>query len=181
MFVMATDRVDLLRRLMKEEMLEEDVKPDLDKPNDRKVEAAKPSVLKPNLDKLNDSTGEAPKSSDSKPRDLKRSANDHDRNRPYQQLDNRPYSSSDEEWRLGPKEIKKQTKPKRVRSISSVTEQDPQYRSVGELAPADMAFVPVLAAAKYPYKFMGASATVVESVSQDYFAHDKFWKRKWTM
>ena len=64
--------------------------------------------------------------------------------------------------------------------LAKVVDIDEENRPVGQLAEAGIGFCPVLAAAKYPYKFLNESANIIEQVSS-YFAAEKFWNRKWTM
>ena len=92
--------------------------------------------------------------------------------------------SSDSEYavrRTVPENQKKKKKYKRSRPLADMVDQDEQKRSLGDTPPLGMGFVPILAVAKYPYKFMTASPTIVDNVSKGFFAAEKFWGRKWTL
>ena len=49
----------------------------------------------------------------------------------------------------------------------------------GQPAPSGLRFVPILAAAKFPYKYM--SRRFSEDVSNKFFNDGKFWDRKWNL
>ena len=94
------------------------------------------------------------------------------------------YSLSDDDYALRKtgKEAQKEREhnPQALPDLAKVVDVDENNRSVGQLVPAGIGFCPVLAAAKYPYKFLRESAKVIEQVSS-YFAAEKFWDREWTM
>jgi hypothetical protein len=58
---------------------------------------------------------------------------------------------------------------------------DSLNRYQGQLAPAGVAFCPILAVAKFPYKHMQANTEESEKVSIQFFAADLFWTRAWTV
>ncbi|KAI9816462.1 MAG: hypothetical protein M1827_001594 [Pycnora praestabilis] len=49
----------------------------------------------------------------------------------------------------------------------------------GELAPAEQAFCPIQAVAKFPYKYINKEAQ--ESIAQTFFAGGRFWERTWDL
>jgi len=83
--------------------------------------------------------------------------------------------------RLAPESQKKKKRVRKSRRLADMVDQDEMKRSLGDLSPAGMGFVPLLALAKYPYKFLSATPTVVDRVSKGFFAAEKFWSRKWTV
>lgn len=89
--------------------------------------------------------------------------------------------SSDGEYAVRRSTQKKKKKTKRSRPLADVVDQDEQKRSLGDKSPPGIGFVPILALAKYPYKFLSASPSIVDSVSKGFFAAEKFWGRKWTV
>lgn len=98
----------------------------------------------------------------------------------------RPYlsgasDSSDGEYAARRSTQKKKKKTKPSRPLADIVDQDEQKRSLGDISPSGMGFVPILALAKYPYKFLLASPSIVDSVSKGFFAAEKFWGRKWTV
>ena len=82
---------------------------------------------------------------------------------------------------LAPEFPKKKRKVKKSRSLADIVDQDEQNRSLGDMSPPGMGFVPMLVLAKYPYKFLSASPIIVDNVSKGFFAAEKFWNRKWTV
>ena len=76
---------------------------------------------------------------------------------------------------------KKQQKARNVPALADFTDQDEENRTTGDKGPLQIGYCPILAVAKFPYKFMKGSAVLVEKVSWRYFASSKIWDRKWTM
>ncbi|KAI9717749.1 MAG: hypothetical protein M1812_004478 [Candelaria pacifica] len=65
---------------------------------------------------------------------------------------------------------------KDVKKVTRVVELDSQ---VGRLSSISTTFCPVLAAAKYPYKYV--TKNTQERVAKAFFAGGKFWERKWEL
>ena len=57
----------------------------------------------------------------------------------------------------------------------------PGQHGLEELAPPDMEFCPIMAVAKFPYRYMEAQSQESEEVSARFFANGKFWARAWTL
>ncbi|MCJ1432189.1 hypothetical protein MMC27_001545 [Xylographa pallens] len=93
-------------------------------------------------------------------------------------------SSSDDDYAVRktvdiPK--KKQQKPRTLPTLADSMDQDQENRNTGDMGPLQIWYCPILAVAKFPYKFMKGSAELVEKVSWRYFASSKIWDRKWTI
>jgi len=53
---------------------------------------------------------------------------------------------------------------------------------VGEVAPSHLRFCPILALAKFPYKFLGSAAwKSQQAIASQFFDQSKFWNRKWDL
>ena len=65
--------------------------------------------------------------------------------------------------------------------VSTITNNDPSERQVGELSKITDTFCPITAVSKFPYKYMQSSPVASEEVSRKYFAAGEFWTRHWTM
>lgn len=94
------------------------------------------------------------------------------------------YSSSDDSYaaRSQPTTVaKKQVKLRKEFSLEDVDVEDREGLMVGDRASEGMAFCPIMAVSKFPYRFMGKVNRVTEEVSKMFFAGNKFWERKWTM
>ena len=76
---------------------------------------------------------------------------------------------------------KKQQKARTLLTLADSKDQDQENRITGDMGPLQIWYCPILAVAKFPYKFMKGSAALVEKVSWRYFASSKIWDRKWTM
>ena len=63
-----------------------------------------------------------------------------------------------------------------VKSFKSAYESHPQ---LGRLASPDDQFCPVMAVAKYPYKFVHKH--LQEKIAQKFFNNGQFWDREWDM
>ncbi|KAI9703587.1 MAG: hypothetical protein M1836_007357 [Candelina mexicana] len=68
------------------------------------------------------------------------------------------------------------TETKAVRKTTKFVELDSQ---IGRLSPVSITFCPILAVAKYPYKYV--TKETQERVAQAFFAAGKFWERKWDL
>lgn len=76
------------------------------------------------------------------------------------------------------REMKETSKPVKH---ENVVIKDPENRPVGEEAPPNSNFCPILAVSKYPYRFMTATTAIVDEVSRKFFAGNEFWNRTWTL
>ncbi|MCJ1417033.1 hypothetical protein MMC32_003372 [Xylographa parallela] len=76
---------------------------------------------------------------------------------------------------------KKQQKARTLLTLADSKDQDQENRITGDMGPLQIWYCPILAVAKFPYKFMKGSAALVEKVSWRYFASSKIWDRKWTI
>jgi hypothetical protein len=65
--------------------------------------------------------------------------------------------------------------------LDMVRRKRPNERPVGELAPRNAEFCPILAVSRYPYKYMDPKSAISDKVSKAYFANEKFWKREWSL
>ena len=56
---------------------------------------------------------------------------------------------------------------------------------VGDMADINVSFCPITAVSKYPYRFMNshgpANKMLVDQISRELFAKEKFWDRAWTV
>jgi len=66
-----------------------------------------------------------------------------------------------------------------VQSSSSSDSLPPPDQRVGDLAPKDAQFTPILALAKYPYKFV--SKNYSQAIASAFFDGGKFWARDWDL
>ncbi|MCJ1401165.1 hypothetical protein MMC11_004377 [Xylographa trunciseda] len=76
---------------------------------------------------------------------------------------------------------KKLSKSRTYPALTDSTDQDEENRTTGDFGPLQTGYCPILAVAKFPYKFMKGSAALVEKVSWRYFASSRIWDRKWTI
>ncbi|MCJ1389545.1 hypothetical protein MMC18_002402 [Xylographa bjoerkii] len=93
-------------------------------------------------------------------------------------------SSSDDDYAVRKTVDIPKKKPPRARTLPTLADsmdQDEENRTTGDMGPLQIGYCPILAVAKFPYKFMKGSAALVEKVSWRYFASSKIWDRKWTI
>lgn len=73
-------------------------------------------------------------------------------------------------------------KARKARPSTDLLDQENQDRMIGDLGPLGAGYCPILAVAKYPYRFMkGSSTMLTEKVASRFFTSAKIWNRKWTM
>ncbi|MCJ1475032.1 hypothetical protein MMC13_003692 [Lambiella insularis] len=76
---------------------------------------------------------------------------------------------------------KKQSKVRKSRPLHRPVGQADELSTIKDLGCLGIGYCPILAVAKYPYKFMKGSAALTEQVACNFFSAAKFWDRKWTL